>query len=289
MDLLPALRGLADRLPTTPIWLGHGAAISRIISRHHENVGTFTPPNPCLIAILSGVKRLHRNGLEHRFAAPALFLMAPDETVAVVNEPDVSTSLYLAVAVEFGPQTLRQIAMRRLESPARPADGLTVRPQRAVVEALVHSLDGLTRSEGLSEAVLEARVVELLMALVEAGHGPRLFARALADTATRVQAVLAVDPSAAVTAAVVARSLNMSVATLHRRLRQQGTSFQAVRDAVRLDLAHTLLAAGTAVTATAMACGFTSGGHFAAWFRRHTGLAPSAFAHRQDQLPQKRP
>ncbi|SOD99840.1 helix-turn-helix domain-containing protein [Caenispirillum bisanense] len=276
MDLLPALRPLAERLPTTPAWLGHGAAFSRIVTRRWERVGVVAPANPCLIAVLSGTKSVVRDGVDHRLTAPSLLLLAPDEAVTVVNEPDPASGLYLAVAVEFGPDTLRRIATRRLAAPARGADDLRVRPDRAVVEALVHALDGLTAPDGLSESVLEARVVELLTALVEAGHGRRLFARTLGDVAARVRSVLAVDPAAPATAATVAAALHMSVATLHRRLRAQKTGFQALRDAVRLDLATDRLAAGAPVKDVAAACGFASAGRFAAWFRSRTGRVPSA-------------
>jgi AraC family transcriptional regulator of adaptative response / methylphosphotriester-DNA alkyltransferase methyltransferase len=60
-------------------------------------------------------------------------------------------------------------------------------------------------------------------------------------------------------------------------LRESGSSFRDELNAARLRRARDQLAAGIKVAAVASAAGFTSPQHFATWFKRQTGLSPSAW------------
>ncbi|GAB2823215.1 AraC family transcriptional regulator [Streptomyces daliensis] len=78
----------------------------------------------------------------------------------------------------------------------------------------------------------------------------------------------------------VAARLAVSPATLRRRLRAEGTSFQSLKDAVRRDIALASLASGhEPIAQLALRLGFSEDTAFHRAFRRWTGTTPGAFRH----------
>jgi AraC-like DNA-binding protein len=76
----------------------------------------------------------------------------------------------------------------------------------------------------------------------------------------------------------VARSLGVSVRTLHRQIREEGASLQALKDEARRDLAVELLhRSERSVKQVAWAVGFRSEKAFARAFGRWTGKPPAAY------------
>lgn len=75
----------------------------------------------------------------------------------------------------------------------------------------------------------------------------------------------------------VCRALAMSRHTLHRRLRDEGTTFAAVQAAARQRLARAMLVeGGLPVTVVAARLGFSEPGAFSRAYKRWTGMPPSA-------------
>lgn len=73
----------------------------------------------------------------------------------------------------------------------------------------------------------------------------------------------------------VARSLNVSARTAHRRLGQYGYSFRQLLDRARQDQAEELLAMPSlSVDAVASAVGFTDSSNFRRAYKRWTGRVP---------------
>jgi AraC-like DNA-binding protein len=75
--------------------------------------------------------------------------------------------------------------------------------------------------------------------------------------------------------AAVARGLGMSRQTLYRRLKAEGTTFEAVRDTLRHKLALEHLQQHP-VSETAHLLGFSDRAAFARAFKRWTGRGPGA-------------
>ncbi len=89
--------------------------------------------------------------------------------------------------------------------------------------------------------------------------------------------------------AVVARALHMSQRTLHRRLEDEGLSFQAVKDALRHDLAIGKLAKSSHTIARIAAdLGFADTAAFYRAFRRWTGIGPACYRRRLQSAVQQR-
>jgi AraC-like DNA-binding protein len=73
----------------------------------------------------------------------------------------------------------------------------------------------------------------------------------------------------------VAERLHMSPRSLQRRLREAGTSFQVLLDALRRDLAMRYLAEGLSLSEVAFLVGFTEPSNFHRAFKRWTGMTPA--------------
>ncbi|MCX4242536.1 AraC family transcriptional regulator ligand-binding domain-containing protein [Paraliomyxa miuraensis] len=100
--------------------------------------------------------------------------------------------------------------------------------------------------------------------------------------------LLAAGARASVGQDQAAAALGQSPRSLRRRLADEGTSFQAVVDQVRRNLAEAWLAVpGTPVAAVAEALGYADAAAFRRAFRRWTGTSPAAHGRlvRRDQAP----
>jgi AraC-like DNA-binding protein len=76
----------------------------------------------------------------------------------------------------------------------------------------------------------------------------------------------------------LARSLGMSASTLHRRLADEDSNFQTIKDQIRRERAQTLLRqGGLSVMAIAEELGFAEPSAFHRAFRKWTGRAPGQF------------
>jgi len=76
----------------------------------------------------------------------------------------------------------------------------------------------------------------------------------------------------------LARSLGMSASTLHRRLADEDSNFQMIKDQIRRERAQTLLRhGGLSVMAIAEELGFAEPSAFHRAFRKWTGRAPGQF------------
>ena len=94
----------------------------------------------------------------------------------------------------------------------------------------------------------------------------------------RVRELLLAHP----TADAVADALNISVRTLHRQLRSEGTSLQEQKDRVRRDLAIELLLRTTrSVKQVALAASFRNEKSFTRAFREWTGESPAEYRRKQ--------
>ena len=94
----------------------------------------------------------------------------------------------------------------------------------------------------------------------------------------RVRELLRGRPGEVRTAGDAARQLHVSVRTLHRRIREEGSSLQALKDEARRDLAVELLSRGQrSVKEVSWAVGFRSEKSFSRAFRGWTGRSPAAF------------
>lgn len=106
--------------------------------------------------------------------------------------------------------------------------------------------------------------------------------------AQRVRELLRQKPVELGNAGALADALHVSARTLHRQLRDEGSSLQALKDEVRRDRAVTMLArSGRPIKQVALAAGFRNEKSFARAFRHWTGRTPGQWRRdgRADQEP----
>jgi AraC-like DNA-binding protein len=94
----------------------------------------------------------------------------------------------------------------------------------------------------------------------------------------QVRQALAAQPQQTHNANGLAAMLAMSPRTLHRQLREQGASLQALKDEVRCERAKALLyRSAKPVKQVAAATGFRNEKSFIRAFRQWTGVSPGEF------------
>jgi AraC-like DNA-binding protein len=101
------------------------------------------------------------------------------------------------------------------------------------------------------------------------------------EIARAVRQLLAEAPAEGADYASVARRLHLSPRTLHRRLAQEGTSYRALRDAVRREQALQMLEKTTqSIADIAVALGYSEPSAFFRAFVAWTGMAPTLYRNR---------
>jgi AraC-like DNA-binding protein len=92
-------------------------------------------------------------------------------------------------------------------------------------------------------------------------------------------------PTGNTNASVIAEKLGVSARTLHRRLQQEGTSYQDLLDSVRLRLSVGYLEAGKSISQVALLVGFAQASTFHRAFKHWTGETPADYQLRKRSRP----
>jgi AraC-like DNA-binding protein len=191
-------------------------------------------------------------------------------------------------AMGIGVSMIAQLAHQRPEearfSHAAPADAASYRRVLGVRVVFDAEQTCVVLSPGLLAAPV--RSADPALRLLLQRQVAEYWARAQPTAAEQTWRALAAHVTAGEpTLAVVAASVGLGPRTLNRRLEAEGTSFRAVLDAARHDVACQLL--GTtrmAVTEIGMALGYATPSGFVRAFRRSAGQPPSEWR-RSRELP----
>ncbi len=125
------------------------------------------------------------------------------------------------------------------------------------------------------EAALQQMLQRALLLTVRPYRRDRLLVE-------KVRQTLSQHPEHSRNADDLAAWLNMSARTLHRQLKEEGASLQALKDAVRRDVAMTQLQrTSRPLKQVAEAAGFQNEKSFIRAFKAWTGASPEAFRHQQ--------
>ncbi|MEO1171793.1 MAG: helix-turn-helix transcriptional regulator, partial [Myxococcota bacterium] len=145
-----------------------------------------------------------------------------------------------------------------------------------ITEELALSLEQYVRgAHRMRDSLLARRRAELLWVIQNAGHPAVANMGREPKTSSRVFALLQAKPSEAPSATEVARALATSESTLRRRLQEEGTTLQAIRDQVRLGLGlHLVQTTEEPIAQIALMCGYQSQSRFSSRFKQRFGLSP---------------
>jgi AraC-like DNA-binding protein len=182
-----------------------------------------------------------------------------------------------------GPVQMRTLAFSPRTAAGRPALDQALPAGPAVLEVsplLREVIVALTSRDGTPYTARQRTTMEQV-ALDQLRRVGQLPVRlpALADDRLRaIAALLRADPAGERTLAELGMMVGASERTLSRLFRQEaGMSFPQWRTQFRLQHALVLLAGGTPVTTTALACGWSNPSTFIETFRRSFGATPGKF------------
>ncbi|MEM1078615.1 MAG: AraC family transcriptional regulator [Pseudomonadota bacterium] len=230
-------------------------------------------PVPAVIRVEAGEKRLTIAGDTMRAEAGSLVLLPEAAPLLVENLP-LGSAPYAATVLAF-PRCVFEAAYARLaEGPRRKVAVLqTCGDTGETAQRFATALAGLSRAPTDPRTTLGCEALALEMALAGAWLSPA----PIEDLAAQLRTRLAADLAAPWTAERAACSLEISPATLRRRLRAEGQSFQEILRELRLASGlHLLQTTRWPIASVAEAVGYRSASRFASRFQDRFGLSPSA-------------
>lgn len=150
--------------------------------------------------------------------------------------------------------------------------------------AFDRALEAISDTQAIPDDVAEHRLAEVLVWL--AHRGPRFPAAETLTLAMKLRRLLGGALAERWTAALAAKHLAMSEATLRRGLAAEGTSFGDILADVRMSSAMVLLqSTDQAVNRIALDVGYESASRFAIRFRERFGFPPTAIRGHARSVP----
>lgn len=266
---------------------GRPVILSAFVSRTRECIGELTTPMAVLIVIIEGSKQIVSGAHEITYTAGDAFVLPAGARLDVVNDPDPETGVYRALCVGFPRELVIEAARRWPQFVGRgSARNRDVTVTADLCSAILHAAEALSHAIPASGRVTDHRVLEILLLLAEQGVLPLTPKYVEGSVAEAVRLLVRHRLHQSWTADGVAAALDMSEATLRRRLRAEATTFQDLLRDERMAAAHLLLADRDADVAEALAAtGYRSRSHFARHFEARFGLTPSAVRQRRHAEP----
>ena len=250
---------------SSPINLPY-AAYTSVQTQNLRNVPIV---NPCFIAVLSGEKELT---IQDSFNCNAgeFVVLADNNNVHMRNLP--SGADYFALFIEFEADDFVDLDV----SPT------TQTPKNKYVHGQINQqlktcLQQFVEWTALvPENLWSQRRKELLQILIYLGYPQVIGCLSAQSTISRCNAVLRQHPYSITSSAFVAEQLNMSESSLRRKLAAEQSSFQQLKDQIRLGTAlHLLQTTQHSITYIAEQSGYQSPSKFASRFKQRFGLTPT--------------
>lgn len=274
-----ALRALAPADTRNLTVDGRPALVSAFVTRTRERIDALLTPMAALIVVIEGVKEVAAGGERLTHVAGEAFVLPAGARVDVVNEPDPASGVYRALCVCF-PRELVIEAARRWPRFVGRGGASGVRPVTVTADlcsAILHAAEALSAAIPASGRLTDHRILEILLLLAEQGVLPLTPKYVDGSVAEAVRLLVRHRLHLDWTAAGVAKALDMSEATLRRRLRAEATTFQDLLRDERMAAAYLVLNERDADVAEALAAtGYRSRSHFARHFQARFGATPAA-------------
>ncbi|GAB0116737.1 helix-turn-helix domain-containing protein [Acidisoma sp. 7E03] len=276
-QILRALRVLARRDTRDALDQGQPAILSAFVTRHRENIGELVLPEAGLVIVIDGCKEVLAGAERRLYRAGDAFILPAKARVDVVNEPDPQSGVYRALFIRFPRELVIEGARLWPQYAGRPSTRREPTLTAVLCSAILHCAEALSHPAPMSRKVRDHRILEILLVLAEQGafqFHPKYMADSVAEA---VRLLLRHRLHLPWTAAKAAAALSLSEATLRRRLRAEGTRFQDLLRAERMQAAFIVLHERDADVAEALAAtGYRSRSHFGRHFQRRFGETPAA-------------
>ncbi|WP_421915725.1 helix-turn-helix transcriptional regulator [Mesorhizobium sp.] len=247
-------------------------ATAGVIQREALRFSHITIERPTLIMVRHGVKLITSSDKEWVIHSGEAIAIAGGHRFDVVNRPD-ARGAYAASWLVFEPSMLASLPS--VAAPMTQSACALGRIEADFMEAFIRARDAICEPGRIPDPIARHRMREILLWLE--GHGVSLIASPPRTFAERVRAILMSTLDGTWTAAMVARHLHMSEASLRRHLAGEGTSFTDLLADMRMSHALTLLqSTDYPVGHIARDVGYDFASRFAIRFRKRFGFAPTA-------------
>jgi AraC-like DNA-binding protein len=257
LERLQKLATRDNRPAALPDSDGRSSALFSFVTRERERIAGCAFPCPSIVVIVEGSKELVTMGRQMRFPAGTVLVLPGGWRGDVVNDPDERSGVYRAIFIDFPDELVNRAAQSF--PPAQMPRQLDLPLDPVLAAAIHHAGEGIA-SGALPAALIEHRVMEVLMVLGMRGALPARTG-SLGDG---VRALVRWQPDRAWTADMIAAELGTSNATLRRRLAEEGASLRTLLAEVRVGLAQTMLSEeGLSLREAALAAGYRSPRRFA--------------------------
>ncbi|PDS41182.1 AraC family transcriptional regulator [Rhizobium anhuiense] len=253
-------------------------ATADIIQREALRFSRLTFDHPTLVVVRHGEKIFASAKGEWRVKSGEAVAIAKGHRFDITNRPDAHGS-YQANWLVFEPEMLRAFASAaQVSQPVRSLGRLEI----DFIEAFARARDAIQNPTIVPDKIARHRMEEILLWLGQ--RGVSLAAIPPSTFSQRVRELLMATLDEMWTAAIVARQLHMSEATLRRHLAAENNNFSSLLADVRMSHALSLLqSTDLPVGNIAHDVGYESASRFATRFRKRFGFAPTAVrGHRRD-------
>ncbi|WP_037076535.1 helix-turn-helix domain-containing protein [Neorhizobium vignae] len=227
---------------------------------------------PMVCIVLHGQKEVWLGDRTQVFPAGSVFVLPGGVPMDVVNIPDETNGLYVALRLDVPslPEGIAPLsATERMEGGEAGSFGLPLGED--LVEALCHA--ATTIADGtIGETIKRLRMTEVLALLRPMPEARMLFRQSLSE---EIAWLIATAPSEPWSVADVAEQLGIGASTLRRRLSLEGASFRAILRRERLKAGQNAISSGASSVAAAEAAGYASRSHFSRRFRETFGTSPT--------------
>lgn len=248
-----------------------------LIARH------VVPPRPMVVAILEGTKAVVHGARREVLVAGDVLLVPGGVGFDASSMPDRKSGRFRSLVVMFAAEIGASLARRFPRLCVTPSVGAfdpgrahVVRAEPLSLQSLVHLCRTLLLDD-VHEELVRHRIEDLLLTLSLQHVRDQEARGSNGDVVLAVRQLVRGEPEAPWPAALVARKLALSEATLRRKLAAAHTSLGTLRSEERMMLASALLLDPAAqVGEVAARCGYQSPSKFARQFRRWFGKAPRA-------------
>ncbi|MDO6746169.1 helix-turn-helix transcriptional regulator [Gilvimarinus sp. 1_MG-2023] len=226
-------------------------------------------PAPTLVRVLRGSKSLVWRGERVEVTPGRWLALSAGQSLTFVNQPGDRgfESVTLSFLAQPPGEWLIE-AVPAVEAPCLAANTALAFCFDALVNGVSHRVD---------ETAQQHLALALFAQLRQANKLTLLFPGEELTWRDRVARFLMADPGAAHSLEAVAQALGVSRATLHRRLKQENSSFRQVLADIRMGYSLTVLQKGHTVTEAAIACGYESRTRFAERFKQTLGVSPGQY------------
>jgi|GEM_PF-469881 len=259
--------------------------LTSVITRRREHLAKLHLKQAVIGIILDGRKEVHVAGEAWHLQPGDCFLLPAGIDLDVVNEPDERQGLYRAIVLNLPPALVLRAAAAYPDAighadPASIAASPILPLTPAALDSLVHAVREIVLRSSTTATILATQLVEHRVIEVMLHFADRVLTTpaALPRIGDRARLHLHGSPDRPWTAALLARELHMSEATLRRQLRAEGLGFKELLDDARLGLAKRLLPdRNLSIDSIALSCGYAARGKFEQRFKKLTGQTPQGF------------